>query len=223
MLRYFLVVCVTFACGFVGVFGVRGTHFSSPPLQVTPDMKHQPKLIAQHGSRVFGDGRGDRALIRGAIPFGYQSAGRYYQLGASNSVAGGGFSNGPDYVNTGTIGGVYGDGIPFSTSQDFLMRGQERFNIFCSVCHGYGGRGDGVAKGLGLSTVVSLLDDRVASQPDGQLYGTITAGKNTMGAYGPVIGVEDRWAIVSYLRVLQRRSGVSIDALPEDLKKQFSK
>jgi mono/diheme cytochrome c family protein len=223
MLRYFFVFFIAFACGFVGAFGVRGTHFSSPPLQVTPDMKHQPKLIAQHGSKVFDDGRGDRELIRGTIPSGYQSAGRYYQLGASNSAAGGAFASGPDYVNTGAIGSVYGDGIPFSPSRDFLLRGQERFNIFCSVCHGYGGKGDGVARGLGLSTVVSLLDDRVASQPDGQLYSTITAGKNTMGAYGPVIGVEDRWAIVSYLRVLQRRSSISMDALPEELKKQLSK
>jgi mono/diheme cytochrome c family protein len=88
-----------------------------------------------------------------------------------------------------------------------LARGQERFKIFCSVCHGDTGAGNGMAYKFGLATVVSLHQDRLRTMADGEIYNTITHGKNTMLGYGDKIPVPDRWAIVAYLRALQLSQG----------------
>ena len=85
----------------------------------------------------------------------------------------------------------------------FLDRGRQRYEIFCSVCHDRTGNGNGIAKAYGLVTIATLMDDRIKGQPDGQIFSTITNGKNTMGAYGSSIAVEDRWAIIAHIRALQ--------------------
>jgi mono/diheme cytochrome c family protein len=74
---------------------------------------------------------------------------------------------------------------------------------------------------MGFITIASLLDDRLRAQPDGQIYNTITHGKSTMGAYGPVLVVEDRWAIVAYVRALQRAAGGKLADLPEAEQKKL--
>jgi mono/diheme cytochrome c family protein len=108
------------------------------------------------------------------------------------------------------MGDVYGDGFPVEVTEALLDRGQQRFNINCSVCHGMTGMANGVVQTIGnWATVVNLQDDRIRQMPDGQLFSTITNGKNTMGAYGPNIAVEDRWAIVAYLRALSAASAAS--------------
>jgi mono/diheme cytochrome c family protein len=73
-----------------------------------------------------------------------------------------------------------------------------------------------------LATVASLLDDRIRTQPDGQIFSTITHGKNTMGAYGPNIAVSDRWAIVAYLRALQKSQGVKASELSAELQAKLN-
>jgi hypothetical protein len=73
------------------------------------------------------------------------------------------------------------------------------------------------------ATVANLQDDRIRQQPDGQIFNTITHGKNTMGAYGPNIAVEDRWAIVAYVRALQKSQRAQLaDLPPEKNRKNFS-
>ena len=104
---------------------------------------------------------------------------------------------------------------------ELLVRGQQRFNIYCGVCHGAAGQGNGVIKSFGLATIRPLVDDQIRAQPDGQIFNTITHGKNTMGAYGPVITVEDRWAIVAYVRALQTATGAKLADLPADEQKKL--
>src|SRR5207245_9536393 len=97
-----------------------------------------------------------------------------------------------------------------------LQRGRERFNITCAMCHGATAAGNGITKQYGLATVVTLQDDRIRKMADGEIFNTITNGKNTMMAYGPNIMVADRWAIIAYLRALQRSQGAAIlDVQPE--------
>src|SRR5262249_49145022 len=118
----------------------------------------------------------------------------------------------------GRMGDVYGDGIPeqlASRGADLVTRGQQRYNIYCAICHGAAGQGNGVVKSFGLVTIRPLVDDLLRAQPDGQIFNTITHGKNTMGAYGPIIAVEDRWAIVAYVRALQMATGAKLADLPE--------
>jgi mono/diheme cytochrome c family protein len=186
-------------------------------------MKHHPKVITQHGSRFFADGRADHPMIPGTLPVGYNLQGRYYQASANNLAGNAGFTSQPTYRDTGVMGDFYGDGIPLTLDEKLIERGHERYDIFCAVCHDKTGSGNGVAKSFGLLTVASLLDDRIKTQPDGQIFSTITNGKNTMGAYGSNIAVEDRWAIVAYLRILQRSQSMSVDALPAEIKTQLEK
>jgi mono/diheme cytochrome c family protein len=132
------------------------------------------------------------------------------------------FTDQPDYRNTGKIGDAYGDGIPLEVNDQLIERGRERFKINCLVCHGPAAAGDGVVKTFGLATVASLQDERIRTMPDGQIFSTITNGKNTMGAYGPQIAVEDRWAIITYLRALQRSQNAKLTDLPADQQKELN-
>jgi mono/diheme cytochrome c family protein len=114
----------------------------------------------------------------------------------------------------------YGDGIPVDLNEALLDRGEERFNINCSICHGLTGEANGVVQKIGnWGTVANLQDDRIRQQPDGQIFNTITHGKNTMGAYGPNLAVEDRWAIVAYVRALQRSQRAQLADLSEEKQK----
>lgn len=209
----------------VGFAGFRGQKMSHTPVEWFNDMAHQPKYEPQHRSTFFNDSRAARQPIPGTVPIGFNLPGRYFQTEGNNLVDGmGGFANQPDYYNTGRIGDVYGDGIPDALAArgaTLLTRGQQRYNIYCAVCHGAAGQGNGVVKSFGLVTIRPLIDDLLRAQPDGQIYNTITHGKNTMGAYGPVIAVEDRWAIVAYVRALQEATGAKLADLPADEQKKL--
>ncbi len=223
MLRYFFPSFIAVVVGVVAIAGFRGEHTSKAPRVLFPDMKWQPRYDPQHTSEFFADGNSARRPVDGTVPIGYELANRYYQMPANNVSEDAHFTGQPDYQNTGRMGDVYGDGIPYPVDAGFMARGQERFNISCMVCHGPSGAGDGIAKSYGLVTVASLQDDRIRSMPDGQIFSTVTNGKNTMGAYGPLISVEDRWAIVAYVRALQKSQNAKLAEIPEDKQKDLNK
>lgn len=229
MLRYFFLTLTLVIAAVVTLAGFRGQTSTEPPIQIFPDMKVQPKYVAQHESNFYADGRAARQPVEGTVPQGYTLAGIYSTNAASNSrVAQGvaGFGNSTDYFSTGKIGENYGDGLPIEVSLPVIERGRQRFNINCAICHGATGAGNGIVKQYGLITVASLQEARILTMPDGQIFNTITHGKNTMGAYGSNIAVEDRWAIITYLRALQRSQNGKLedlgDAARNDLEKQTS-
>ena len=209
----------------LGLAGFRGQKMRHTPVEWFNDMAHQPKYEPQHRSEFFTDGRAARLPVAGTVPIGFNLQGRYFQTEGNNLVDGtGGFANRPDYFNTGRMGDVYGDGIPENLAargEALVTRGRERYNITCAICHGAAGQGNGVIKSFGLVTVRSMVDDITRAQPDGQIFNTITHGKNTMGAYGPVIAVEDRWAIVAYVRALQEVAAGKLANLPEAEQKKL--
>src|SRR6266403_1901622 len=139
----------------------------------------------------------------------------------SHSVAG--FSVGNDYIDTGKMGNNWGTGIPVPVTPQLLQRGHERFNVTCAMCHGATATGNGITKSYGLATVVTLQDDRIRKMADGEIFNTITNGKNTMMAYGPNIMVHDRWAIIAYLRALQRSQGAAIADVPPEHRADLEK
>src|SRR5438046_6484952 len=106
--------------------------------------------------------------------------------------------------------------IPVPITPELMERGRQRFNITCAMCHGAAAAGNGITKQYGLATVVSLQDDRIRKMSDGEIFNTITNGKNTMMPYGPNIVVADRWAIIAYLRSLQRSPNTVVDDLPPE-------
>ena len=243
MLRGFFVIFVLCMIALVAVFGFRGQKSTQPPTEVFPDMVRQMKVRAQAPLDFFADGRGLRLPVAGTVPVGYGMPAR----NASHSDAGGpqpkteatppgvtvdapeeahtwiGFSVGTDYFNTGKMGDQWGTGIPLPVTQELMQRGQQRFNITCAMCHGAAAAGNGITKQYGLATVVSLQDDRIRKMSDGEIFNTITNGKNTMMAYGPNIVVADRWAIIAYLRALQRSQHATAADVPEDHRAEMDK
>lgn len=147
MLKVSFGILIVLVVILVGFAGFRGDKMSHTPIEWFNDMAHQPKYEPQHRSEFFNDTRAARQPVPGTVPIGFNLQGRYFQTEGNNLVDGsGGFTNQPDYFNTGRIGDVYGDGIPDSLAArgaELVVRGQQRYNIYCAVCHG--GRGRGMA------------------------------------------------------------------------------
>jgi len=218
MLRYFFALFALTILVVVSLAGFRGQFFKQPPIEIFPDMDHQPKVKAQVPSQFFADGRGNRLPVPGTVPVGYstplrdQATGEIVEMGGPyKQIA---FGAMPDYFNTGKIGDRWGTGIPLEVTMEVMERGRERYNISCKVCHGAVGLGNGIASQFGLAAVANLQIERIRVMADGEIYNTITHGKNTMMGYGHNIQVEDRWAIVAYLRAMQLAQNATIDVVP---------
>ncbi|MGA3284440.1 MAG: cytochrome c [Verrucomicrobiota bacterium] len=191
----------------VGIAGFRGHLSRKPPIEIFPDMNRQLKLRPQQPNDFFANG------VSSQLP----PAGTIARSAPIQTV------NGPVYpyedapVNTGRITGttnfVETNLLPITAQ--LLQRGHERFDIYCAPCHGALGDGNGITKKLGLMpAVANLQDKRIVEMTDGEIFNTVTYGKNLMGAYGPMVPVEDRWAIIAYLRALQLSQLGSVDDLP---------
>ena len=208
-MRYLLLIFVLSTVAVVAIFGTRGNTSRKPPIEVFGDMDRQPKLRPQADSAFFSDGRASRLPPPGTI-----ARGKPMVVGDQEVYA---FEDNP--VNTGRIVGTtnYIEVNPLPVTDRLMARGQNRFNIYCAPCHGPAGDGKSAVSKLGMAVVADLHDTktrRVVQQPDGQLFETITFGKNLMGAYGGIIPVEDRWAIIAYVRALQRSRLATTQDLP---------
>jgi mono/diheme cytochrome c family protein len=224
MLRGFFLIFLLIGVAIVAVFGFRGQTSTGSPIEVFPDMVRQMKVRAQAPLGFFADGRGSRVPVAGTVPMGYEmpkanseaSPGSAPVPSEMNAQPHLGFSSGTDYFNTGKMGTNWGTGFPLPVDGDLMERGKQRFNINCAICHGPTAAGNGMTKQYGLATVVSLQDQRIRDMADGEIFDTITHGKNTMLAYGPNVRVTDRWAIIAYLRALQRsQNATQADVPPE--------
>ena len=229
MLRGFLLIFLLFGVALVAVFGFRGQKSTGAPLEIFPDMVRQMKVRAQAPLAFFADGRGPRLPVAGTMPIGYEMPKPQTIATPATPVevpqphARVGFSVGTDYYDTGKMGDRWGTGIPVEVTRELMERGQQRFNITCAMCHGATAAGNGITKQYGLATVVSLQDERIRKMADGEIFNTITNGKNTMMAYGPNIMVADRWAIIAYLRALQRSQSAAIADVPPEHRAQLDK
>jgi mono/diheme cytochrome c family protein len=224
MLRGFLLISLLLTIAAVAVLGFRGEKTTNEPWEIFPDMVRQMKVRAQSPLNFFADGRGPRMPINGTVPIGYEMP--KPQTDGSPMPAEAmprGFSVGTDYLDTGKMGEKWGTGIPVPVTPQLLQRGRERFNITCVMCHGATAAGNGITKSYGLATVVTLQDDRIRKMADGEIFNTITNGKNTMMAYGPNIMVADRWAIIAYLRALQRSQNAALVDVPPEHRADLEK
>ncbi len=177
------------------------------------DMDKQTKFKAQADSPVFADGRAMRPPVAGTLAWGEKADLPNPDLLAEEDHYFRGYRLEKNAA-TGGVDTVYYQGFPgrVSVDQAFLSRGQRQFNIYCSPCHGLGGLGDGPihqralkinAGSTGWVQPSDVTDAERASRPEGHMFNTITNGIRNMASYGAQISVEDRWAIVAYLRALQ--------------------
>lgn len=212
-MRYFLAIYVFVIVTVVSVLGFRGSTSQKPPLRIFPDMDEQARYKPQAYTDFFADKRQDRPAVPGTvamIPEHLQVYAKYDTFEADSYLASGK-----------TDDGEYGNGIPLPVDNTFIKLGQEKYTIFCSRCHGETGDGNGITKQYGMAATPSYHTERIRTQPDGMIYETIVHGRNLMGPYGAKLRIRERWAIVAYLRALQRAQMGTVDDVPEQYLKEL--
>lgn len=183
----------------------RNSHSNQPHIHIFPDMDFQPKYKSDVAMDLFPDGRANRGEITGTVARGSLNADDTFYRGIEN--------------------GSWTTGFPkqLEINKALVERGQNRYNIYCSACHGYDGRGNGavpqrVAATGGAWQARNLVEAGGAAvgMPNGQLFNTISNGFNTMMGYANQIPHADRWAIVLYVRALQRSQNAALEDVPAD-------
>lgn len=159
------------------------------------DMHDQPKYIPLRGSEFFGDDRSARPLV-------------------PNTVARGQLHD-DELLYTGKIDGENTTVFPFPVDAAVMARGRERYDIFCSPCHGRTGAGDGMVVRRGYHTPPTFHSDRMRNTSVGHLFDVMTNGSSKMPAYAPQIPARDRWAIAAYVRALQLSAHAGLADVPE--------
>ncbi len=176
----------------------------NPPLEVWDDMKRQGKFKPQWENDLFADHRDSRVPPAGTVARGH-------------------LNEDPVYY-TGMTGDMYVGKSPVPVTMDLLKKGQAKFNTYCSPCHDRTGTGQGIVPIHVPSWQPSnLMEDRVVQFADGEIFTVISEGRRTMPAYKYQVSVEDRWAIIAYLRALQRAAHGSMSDVPEDQKAALEK
>lgn len=195
-MRYFVIGWFLLVVIGVSVAGFRGGMSRRPPIEVFPDMDRQPKLRPQTGNAFFADGLSSQL----AVPF--------------TVARGAAWEDTP--VNTGRVAGTtnFVEVNPVPVTAQAMARGRERFEINCAPCHGRLGDGKGITTKYGMTIIANLHDPRIVRQPDGEIFHTISNGKNQMQGYGANIEISDRWAIIAYLRALQLSRLGAIEDVP---------
>ena len=204
-MRYFLLGWFLLCVLVVGVAGFRGDKSRRPPIEVFPDMDRQPKLRPQTFNEFFPNQLSSRVPVSGTI-----ARGTFYE---------------ENEVNTGHIPGTtnFVETIPVPVTVTLLARGQQRYNINCAPCHGPAGDGKGITSKYGMVAMANFHDARLVKMSDGEIFNTITYGKNLMGAYGANVTIPDRWAIIAYVRAIQRSQLATLEDVPEPMRAALKK
>jgi hypothetical protein len=162
------------------------------------DMADQPKNRPLSPSEFFADGRSERPLVE-------------------NTVARGSLANDELFVPKDS------NDFPLPVNLDLLKRGEERYKIFCSPCHGLQGDGNGMIAMRGMKHPPSYHQDRLRQAPNGYFYDNITNGFGAMYGYSAQIPPRDRWAIIAYIRALQFSRNAKVSELPSELREKLMK
>lgn len=165
------------------------------------DMHDTPRYEAFEASDFFEDGRAMRQAPAGTVARGNLRA--------------------DEALYTGRANGQFVEAVPFALSHDDLRRGQERFTIYCTPCHGQLGDGNGMVVQRGLRQAASYHQDRLREERIGYFYDVITNGFGAMQGYAEQVPVRDRWLIAAYVRALQYSQNANIDDVPADRRSEL--
>lgn len=161
------------------------------------DMRDQPRYETLEASPLFANGQATRPIPKGTVARGRLIEDAPLETGKSAD-------------------GQFVHQIPVELDRALLLRGQERFNIFCSPCHGRAGLGDGMIVQRGFRKPPNFTIERLREAPPGHIFDVIARGFGAMPAYGSQISPRDRWAIVAYVRALQLSQHASLDDVSVD-------
>lgn len=173
----------------------RGCPSSRPPIHINPSMDDQPKVRPQAASQFFYDGASMRAPVPGTVPIGELKEDEAFFTG-----------KGPD--------GEFVAVIPMAVDEALVARGRGRYRIYCEPCHDVRGDGRGILFQRGNVPTASFHQEKILQYPDGQIFDVITNGQGLMAGYRWPIPPADRWAIVAYVRQLQRERQARAAASP---------
>ena len=179
------------------LFSCQGTISQKPPIHLVQNMDNQAKFQPQEPNPFFNDGRSMRPHVAGTVARGalYEDAHLYKGM------------------NEGKLATT----LPMELNGELLARGRERYDIYCSMCHGRAGFGDGIVIRRGMIPPPSFHEERLRNVSVGHLYNVVTDGVRNMAAYKSRIAVNDRWAIAAYVRALQLSRVANIKQVPEDI------
>jgi mono/diheme cytochrome c family protein len=195
---------------------------TQPRIHIFQDMGNQPKYKPQSVAVIFADGRSDRIAVPGTVARGHLDTDDHFDHGFARTWN----------AQASKWDVQFYEEFPQQIKIDAktLARGQERFNIYCTPCHGYDGMGAGMihtrAQELKQSAWVpptNLVSDAVKVRQTGHIYNSVTQGIRSMAGYGSQISTEDRWAIVAYVRSLQLAYNVPAESLPQGAMEQMPK
>jgi hypothetical protein len=179
------------------------------------DMHDSPRLEPLEKSSFFSDGRASRHPVEGTVARGQLNSDLHLHEGRrilkDPSRAG-------EEPETELV-----DELPYEVTRNMLVTGRERYEIFCTPCHARTGNGDGMVVRRGFQQPPSLHDDKIRSATLGHLYEVIRRGIGAMPGYGAQIPVDDRWAIVAYIRALQLSQRATIADVPPFEKRELEK
>lgn len=223
--------------------GCRGDREDKPPREFFPDMDQSPKFKPQTATEFFADGRAMRPAVEGTVPFGrwdFDIDNTAEPWAQSFKTERADLLKEDEAFYRGTAGTspdgkpVYIKSIPIAVNAELIARGKDRYNIYCVVCHGYTGAGDGMVGQKWTGQIVAnfhnakYLDPKEPDQKsaDGYLFHTAmvgvvnpAVGTQTMPGYSHALSERDAWAIVAYIRTLQETAPLS--EVPEARRKQL--
>ena len=180
----------------VGLSGcARGCTSSRPPIDINPSMDDQPKVRAQTASKFFYDGASMRQPVPGTIPIGGLKEDTAFFTGKGADG---------QFVTT----------IPATVDEALRERGRQRYVIYCQPCHDAKGEGKGILFQRGNVPTASFNDEKILKYPDGQIFDVMTNGMGLMPSYRWPIPPADRWAIIAYVRELQRKRMAAANGEP---------
>ncbi|MGE3853075.1 MAG: cytochrome c [Planctomycetota bacterium] len=192
----------------------RFQHSNIPRIHIIQDMDQQPKIRAQLPSNVFADGRATRPTVPGTVARSADSLqlDDHYYRGVVTGADGQ-----PAWATT--FPAATGQAAQVKVTDELMNRGEARYNVYCSPCHGFDGQGKGTVPmraavlKQAFTAPANLTEAPVTEREVGHLFNTITNGNNNMKAYGHMIPVQDRWAIVAWVKVLQRHRNATLTDL----------
>lgn len=216
-MRYFIAIWIFLIVATVSILGLRSDKFTETPIWVFPDMDIQARFEPQGENKFFPNGMDDRPVVQGTVQRGYGwDTKEVFTAEYEWEVA----KNPPMFSGKKENGDWY-EGFPTEVSPSLLEQGKAKYEIFCLPCHGETGDGNGITKKYGMAATPTYHDDRLRSMSEGEIFNTITHGKNLMGGYGAVLDPEERWAVIAYVRALQLANNATVEDVPAQYRKEL--